>query len=51
VPKIGYDEASAVSKKAHETGRSIREVLIEEKILSEKEFNDWLKDQFKIRKK
>jgi fumarate hydratase class II len=47
VPKIGYDQAAAVSKKAYETGRSIREVLLEEKILSEEEFNDWLKGQFK----
>ena len=51
VPKIGYDQAAAVSKKAYETDRSIREVLIEEKIMSEKEFNDWLKDQLKIGKK
>ncbi|MGD8881272.1 MAG: class II fumarate hydratase [Desulfobacterales bacterium] len=48
VPKIGYDQAAAVSKKAYETGRSIREVLLEEKILSEKEFNNWLKGQFKM---
>ncbi len=47
VPKIGYDKAAAVSKKAYETGKSIREVLLEEKILNESEFNDWLKDQFK----
>ena len=47
VPKIGYDRASAVSKKAHESGKTIREILLEEKILSEKEFDDWLKGQFK----
>ena len=47
VPKIGYDKAAAVSKKAYETGRSILEILLKEKILSEKEFNDWLKGQFK----
>jgi len=47
VPKIGYDKAAAVSKKAHESGRTVRDVLLEEKILSEKEFDDWLKDQFK----
>ncbi len=46
VPKIGYDKAAAVSKKAHESGKTIREVLLEEKILSEKEFNDWLQGQF-----
>jgi fumarate hydratase class II len=47
VPKIGYDKAAAVSKKAHKSGKTIREVLLEEKILSEKEFDDWLQDQFK----
>jgi fumarate hydratase class II len=46
VPKIGYDKAAAVSKKAHKSGKTIREVLLEEKILSEKEFDDWLKGQF-----
>ena len=47
VPEIGYDRAAAVSKKAHESGKTIREVLLEEKILSEKEFDDWLQDQLK----
>ncbi|GAG75317.1 unnamed protein product, partial [marine sediment metagenome] len=28
------------------SGKTIREVLLEEKILSEKEFNDWLQNQF-----
>ena len=47
VPKIGYDKAAAVSKKAYESGRTVRDVILEEKILSEKEFDDWLKDQLK----
>ncbi len=47
VPKIGYDKAAAISKKAYESGKTIREVVLEEKILSEKEFDEWLKDQFK----
>ncbi len=47
VPKIGYDKAAVVSKKAYESGKTIREVVLEEKILSEKEFDEWLKDQFK----
>ena len=46
VPKIGYGRAAAVSKKAHKSGKTIREDLIQEKILSEKEFDDWLKGQF-----
>jgi fumarate hydratase class II len=47
VPKIGYDKAAAVSKKAYESGRTVRDVILEDKILSEKEFDDWLEDQFK----
>ncbi len=46
VPKIGYDKAAAVSKKAYESGKTVRDVLLEEKILSEKEFDDWLQRQF-----
>lgn len=47
VPKIGYDRSAAVSKKAYESGKTIREVLLEEEILSEEEFDAWLQDQFK----
>lgn len=47
VPKIGYEKAATVSEKAYESGKSIREVLLEEKILSENEFNKWLHLQFK----
>ncbi|MEE8397692.1 MAG: class II fumarate hydratase [Desulfobacterales bacterium] len=33
VPHIGYDRAAAVAKKAHETGRTIREIASEDKIV------------------
>jgi fumarate hydratase class II len=46
-PKIGYDQAAAVSKKAYESGKTIRQVLQEDEFMSEKEFNDWLQGQFK----
>jgi Fumarase len=36
-PKIGYDNAALIAKKALETGKTIRELLIEEKIVSEKD--------------
>ena len=35
VPHIGYDKAAAIAKKAYETGKTIREVVLEEKILPE----------------
>ena len=41
-PVIGYDKAAAVSKKAYKENKTIRQVLIEEKILSEKEIDKLL---------
>jgi len=34
VPEIGYDKAAAIAKKAYDNGKTIREVAIEENILS-----------------
>jgi len=34
VPEIGYDKAAAIAKKAYDSGKTIREVAIEENILS-----------------
>lgn len=43
VPVVGYDQAAAVSKKAHETGRSVREVVLAEGIMTEEAFAALLK--------
>jgi fumarate hydratase class II len=37
VPVIGYDRAADLAKKASQTGKTIRQVAMEEKIMSEKE--------------
>ncbi len=37
VPHVGYDKAAAIANKAHETGKTIIEIVREEKILPEKE--------------
>ena len=42
VPKIGYDKAAAIAKEAYETGRTIRELAIEKKVLSEEELEQAL---------
>ena len=42
VPKIGYDKAAEIAKQAYETGKTIREVVLEEKILPERELDDLL---------
>ena len=39
VPHIGYDRAAALAKKALDTGRSIREVALEERVLPEEEIH------------
>jgi fumarate hydratase class II len=43
VPVLGYDRAAAVSKKAHETGRRIREIVVEEGIMSGEAFDKLVK--------
>jgi fumarate hydratase class II len=42
VPKIGYDQAAAIAKKAYETGKTIRQVAMEKAILPEEELDKYL---------
>jgi len=42
VPEIGYDRAAAIAKKAYESGKTIREIAVEEKILPEDKINKLL---------
>ncbi|RDE12069.1 MAG: aspartate ammonia-lyase [Candidatus Thorarchaeota archaeon] len=42
VPIIGYNSASRVAKKALETGRSVRELVLEEKLMSPQELDEAL---------
>jgi fumarate hydratase class II len=41
-PVIGYEKAAAISNKAHKTGKTIREVAVEEQILPEKDLEKLL---------
>ena len=34
IPHIGYDKAAAIAKKAYEAGKTIKEIAIEDKVLS-----------------
>lgn len=43
VPKIGYDRAAAIAKKAYTGGKTIRQVLSDDKVLAEDEINDLFK--------
>lgn len=38
-PYIGYDKAAAVAKKAHHEGKTLKEVCLDEKLMSEDEFD------------
>jgi fumarate hydratase class II len=42
VPRIGYDRAAEVAKKAYDSGRTIREVLMAEAILPKEEIDQLL---------
>jgi fumarate hydratase class II len=41
-PVIGYDAAAAIARKAHRTGKTIREIALEEKVLPERELDEVL---------
>lgn len=42
VPLIGYDRAAGVAKKAYETGKTIREIVLEDRIIPETDIDDIL---------
>ncbi len=44
IPHIGYDRAAAISKKAYDTGKTIPEIVLEEKILPQAMAKDLFKD-------
>jgi fumarate hydratase class II len=41
-PIIGYDRASKIAKQAYETGKTVREVALEQKILPEEKIDEVL---------
>lgn len=41
-PHIGYDNAAAIAKKAHQENRTLREAALESGLVSEKDFNKWV---------
>ena len=41
-PEIGYDEAAAIAKECYKTGRTVREIAIERRILSTERLNEVL---------
>ena len=45
VPIIGYDKAAAIAKEARETGKTIRDIALKKKILSEEQLDMLLGDK------
>lgn len=43
-PSIGYDRASAVAKEAYAAGKTIREVVLSDRIMSEEQFDALLRE-------
>ncbi|MBL8879668.1 MAG: class II fumarate hydratase [Phycisphaerales bacterium] len=41
-PIIGYDKAADIAKEAHQTGKTVRQLCLEKKLMSEKELNEAL---------
>ncbi len=43
--KIGYDNASKIAKKAHKEGKTLKEAAIELDLLTDEEFDEWVKPE------
>ena len=39
VPRLGYDRAAELSRRAHQAGKTIREIVVENNVLTSTEFN------------
>ena len=46
-PRIGYDKAANIAKLAHKNGTTLKEEVIKERLLSEKEY-DKIMDPMKM---
>lgn len=44
-PKIGYDNASKTAKNAHKKGLTLKQSALELDMLSEKEFDEWVRPE------
>jgi fumarate hydratase, class II len=44
-PHIGYDNAAAIAKKAHKEGTTLRQAAIELGLLTNEQFDEWVKPE------
>jgi fumarate hydratase class II len=45
VPHIGYDKAASIAKRAHADGTSLREAALALGLVTERDFDDWVKPE------
>ncbi len=50
-PHIGYDNAAKIAKKAHAEGKSLKQAGVELGLLTEKQFDEWIKPEDMIKPK
>ncbi len=50
-PHIGYDNAAKIAKKAHADGTTLKEAGIALELLTEKQFDKWIKPKEMIKPK
>jgi len=44
-PRIGYDAAARIAKAAHATGRTLREVAVELGLVTEEQYDEWVRPE------
>jgi fumarate hydratase class II len=44
-PKIGYDKAAAIAKKAHKEGSTLREAALALKYVSAADYDEWVRPE------
>lgn len=47
-PRIGYDNAAAAAKKAHKEGSSLKEAAVGLGLLTEAQFDEWVRPELMI---
>jgi fumarate hydratase class II len=47
-PKIGYDNAAKVAKKAHAEGTTLKEACLALGLLTAEEFDDWVRPELML---
>jgi len=44
-PKIGYDKAAAIAKKAHKDGTTLREAALASRHVTAAEYDEWVRPE------